>query len=451
MLDFTKDTEWYIARNTYARKVIPIDRAVLQEFYREFYKSYDQKLTVNFSIIDKEVEAEFLLFNDKSSVIIGIYNNDKLVSFINIKIYATAAAKINLLIIEELLNEAIIIDIISWLIDYSFYELYCERIFIAIPESCVQANKFLHKLVLPEFIELGQNDASILGYPLRYWHYQLSEALWPDVNLQRDSISLDNQKADEYIRDIILPYFNSGIKARMYSTIIDYNYKVIAATDASAKSIGLESAEQTLGASYKYYSRVDTANWYFGQFYNAKTADLIHRYARMIFRIQQYVFKHATSASYIDYLPYDKGINSYLVTFSPIFDNGQNVIAIQSIAVDYCQHAYSGYLGQIIDSHTLATPDIKLSIREEEVLYLLLSGMTQEQIATLLNLKRPTVAAIIRNQLCPKFNIPAGNTKLVIDYARAIGFPKTIPQSLWYPSVIIHDANLVKWIDQIKF
>lgn len=451
MLDFTKDTEWYIARDTYARKLMATDHVFLMEFYGEFYKCYDSKLIVSLSATDKEINVCSFLAQDKDSLIIGIYNNDKLVSCINIKIYDTAAAKINLLIIEEPLNEALIINIISWLIDYSFYELYCEKIFIAIPESCIQANKFLHKLVLPEFTELRRNDMSILGCPLRYWHYQLTEARWPDVNLQRDCIRLDNQEADEYIRDIILPYFNSGIKARMYSTIIDYNYKVIAATDASARSIGLESAEQTFGASYKYYSRVDTANWYFGQFYNAKTADLIHRYARMIFRIQQYVFKHATPASYIDYLPYDKGINSYLVTFSPIFDNGQNVIAIQSIAVSHCQHAYSGYLGKIIDSHTLEAPDIKLSVREEEVLYLLLSGMTQEQIATILNIKRPTVAAIIRNQLFPKFSIPAGNTKLIVDYARAIGFPKTIPQSLWYPSIIIHDANLAKWIDLIRF
>ncbi len=447
MLDFTKDTQWYIARNTYARKVMATDNAFFAEFYSKYSKLYDPKPTH----IDKEIDVCPFLAQDKGSLIIGVYNNDKLVSVILIKKHGIAVAKINLLILEELLNEAVIIDIISWLIDYSFYDLYCEKISTIIPEHCIQANKFMHELVLPERGELRQEDDSILGSSLRYWHYYLTETLWLGTNLEGDSIRFDYQKADNYIRNIVFPYFNPGIKARMYSTVIDYNYKVIVATDASAKSIGLKSAEQILGASYKYYSRIDTANWYFGQFYNAKTADLIHRYARMIFRIQQYVFKCATPASFIDYLPYDKGINSYLVTFSPIFDNSQNVVAIQSIAVEYCQNPYSGMGMQMIDSYSLEVPEIRLSVREEEVLYLLLSGMTQEQIAKLLSIKRPTVAAIIRNQLCPKFNIPAGNTKLIVDYARAIGLPKTIPQSLWYPSVIIHDANLAKWIDRIKF
>lgn len=454
MLDFTNNTEWYIAKNINARKHELMDKLFIKEFLMGFYQCYYSGTTANLLLVHNVI-GTFLEFTRDNILSIEVYNinTNRPISLIHIKIddYLTVA-EISLIIIEQSLNESVIIDIISWLIDYSFYELYCEEIVVIIPEVCIQANKFMQEITARQTTELSKKAKLISDTLLRCEYYRLTEVCWPGIDMQKDAARPDYQRANAYIKDTILPFFNPSIKTRLYSTIIDYNYKVVAATDASAISIGLENSEQVLGASYKYYSRIDTAIWYFGKWYNSKTAHLIHRYARMIFRIQQYVFKFAIPASFIDYLPYDKGINSYLVTFSPIFDNECTVIALQTIAVDYRYHGYSGYLGQeIVPQFVNEVPGVKLSTREEEVLYLLISGMTQEQIAILLNIKRPTVASIIRNQLCPKFNLPVGNSKLIVDYARAIGLPKVIPQSLWLPSVIIHDANLASWINGIRY
>jgi DNA-binding CsgD family transcriptional regulator len=92
--------------------------------------------------------------------------------------------------------------------------------------------------------------------------------------------------------------------------------------------------------------------------------------------------------------------------------------------------------------------NIKLSRREEEVLFLLISGITQGQIAEILEIKRETVAAIIRNQLRVKFLLPLVNTKLLIETAIARGFPDSIPESLWRPSVIVLEDKLAAWLKQ---
>jgi DNA-binding XRE family transcriptional regulator len=189
--------------------------------------------------------------------------------------------------------------------------------------------------------------------------------------------------------------------------------------------------------------------WYFGKRYNHKTAAAIHHYARKIFRIQQYVFKTGHPASFIDSLPYDKGIRSYLVTYIPVFNSSGNVIAIQSIAFDYRLAGYHEYIQDILEQKKTVRNifNIKLSKREEEVLFLLTCGITQEQIAEILGIKRDTVAAIIRNQLHIKFSLPPVNTKLLVETALSYGFPFSIPESLWRPSVITLEEKLSNWLN----
>ncbi len=101
--------------------------------------------------------------------------------------------------------------------------------------------------------------------------------------------------------------------------------------------------------------------------------------------------------------------------------------------------------------YSMDTLRIKLSKREEAVLFLLICGITQEQIADILEVKRETIASIIRNQLRIKFALPMDSTKLVVETALSHGFLFSIPESLWRPSVIILEEKLAAWLKQYDF
>lgn len=88
----------------------------------------------------------------------------------------------------------------------------------------------------------------------------------------------------------------------------------------------------------------------------------------------------------------------------------------------------------------------QLSEREQEILFLLASGMTQQQIAQVLNKGRGTIGVIIKNQLSTKFGIIGSNTKLLAQIAYEYGFHKKMPKSLWRPSVLIMGDELFDYV-----
>lgn len=94
--------------------------------------------------------------------------------------------------------------------------------------------------------------------------------------------------------------------------------------------------------------------------------------------------------------------------------------------------------------------------REQEILFLLTYGVTQDQIAQILNVTRGTIANIISKQLCVKFGIQGSNTKILTQAAVNAGIHQKMPRSLIRPcimilntefdeSVLIDDYKSVEW------
>jgi hypothetical protein len=92
-------------------------------------------------------------------------------------------------------------------------------------------------------------------------------------------------------------------------------------------------------------------------------------------------------------------------------------------------------------------PPLSLPTRQHEILYLILQGIPQEYAAQILNIKRGTLARIISEQICPKFNIHGSNTKLLIEKAMQLGFHRYMPKSLWVPGVIILEEEIASLVN----
>lgn len=449
MLDFSKDTDWYITHHYFVRKFTEHDQCLINSFVQEYIKNYpDENDTIQANTGFLAAFINGYITGEIFAVGLIDRRNQSLVGILRINASKTKAlAELKLELLDKHLTTLAISDLLLWVIDYAFYCLHYSELYIYIDEKRSNVIEVVTGLKLNNFQSSLTAVFDFMGRELQYQAYSLRETQWFNENTQ-EVIPLDAKEADQYIQEVIEPFFKTCISAPMYSTIIDFRYATIMGTDQSARSIGLNYWDEALGTSYKYYSRIDTANWYFGKWYNAKTAHVIHRYVRKIFRIQQYVFKTGCSASYIDSLPYDRGIQSYLITFIPIFNSHGDVVAIQSITSNYRLAGYHEYIQNLLEHKKPvdSIPSIKLSIREEEVLFLLICGLTQEQIAEILEIKRETVAAIIRNQLRVKFSLPIVNTKLIVETALAYGFPFSVPASLWRPSVIILEEKLANWI-----
>lgn len=452
MLDFSKDTDWYITHHYFVRKFTEHDECLINSFVQEYTKSYpgdNDTIQANTGFLAAFIDG----YNTGEIFAVGLIDqrNQSLAGVLRINpSQPKLLAELKVDLLDEHLAILAISDLLLWVIDYAFYCLHYTELYLYIDEKRSDIIEVVTGLKLNNFQPPLLTRFDFMGRELQYRAYSLCETQWFNENMQ-DVIPLDAKEADQYIQDVIEPFFKTCISAPMYSTIVNFRYDTVMATNQSARSIGLSHGYEVFDASYKHYSRVDTATWYFGKWYNAKTAQVIHRYARKVFRIQQYVFKTGHPASFIDSLPYDHGIQSYLITFIPIFNSHGNVVALQSIAFNYRIAGYNEYIQNLLNqkkSTAINIPEIKLSKREEEVLFLLICGITQEQIAEMLEVKRETVAAIIRNQLCIKFSLSIVNTKLLISKALMYGFPFGIPESLWRPSVIILEEKLANWIRQ---
>jgi len=330
-----------------------------------------------------------------------------------------------------------------WLIDYAFATLQFTTLKIKSTKHSEQFRKLIQRL---GFIK----DSNIYATNtiLAEADYILHEHQWlMDKDIQQHSAKRNIQEEEIYLRNVVIPFFSPMVNAPIYSTIIDRKHEIVMCSNQSARSVGLENWQSALGLSYKLYANIALLENHFKKYYNAKTAKLIHSYAHQIFRIQQYVFKHAQSVSFIDCLPYKKEFNSYLVTFSPIFDKNEKVVALQSIATEY---NWFNTQDIFTEANSIKSADsqqiLHLSTRELEVLFLLGLGITQEEIGAALGLKRNTIASIIRKQLCSKFNISGSNSKLLNNIALTGGYMKVIPESLWRPILIILEQKIMHWV-----
>lgn len=257
---------------------------------------------------------------------------------------------------------------------------------------------------------------------------------------------LTEQEKQQYLEEVIIPQFATLIEQQVYSVIFDFNFKIQVCTNASARSVGMPTWHEMVGLSFSNHQDVDLGLKIFSAQYNENFIEYIHQYTQKIYEVQKQVFIDKTVISFIDLLPYKGHFQSYLVTYVPIFHPTGEVIAIQSYATRSRFFSHHEYLNLLVDDKLEQSyPNLeKLTPRENEIMFLLASGLSQDLIAQTLKVSRSTIANIIANQLCAKFGILGSNTKLLTQKALKYEFHQTVPASLYRPYIILLDDNSLK-------
>ena len=266
---------------------------------------------------------------------------------------------------------------------------------------------------------------------------------------------LTEQEGYDYINQYVLPAFQGMVTQDLLCTIYDWDGRVILGTTKSAQSIGLESWHDLRGYSYQTPNMEKAI--LFAKNKGLPLAQVLND-CQAIYELQQLVVKHKKPLKYLDLMPYNGEMLSYMVFLVPIFHPNGAVIAYQSITQEYMFYGIHDFLSTIQGSSSIkkapassALPSIKLAPRQREILFLISQGITQNIAAKILAIKRGSISKIISEQLCPKFAIDPPCTQILIKKAIALGFNKSIPNGLRRRHLIVLDSEAEPTSNDIYF
>lgn len=249
---------------------------------------------------------------------------------------------------------------------------------------------------------------------------------------------------DHYLQDIILPYFSGFFNQDVDMALFSITGIALATTKKSESMLGL-NLDEIIGRSYK---DIDTSIVNKICKMEDYKPQIILDLFKKLDKLNEIVVKEQRVINYIDILPYKNMYNASLVTHMPIFNpNTGKVVATQTIGTNFHLYGMIDYLNKLSeeqDLHTLSTLPLPLHIspRQHEVLFLLLVGLSQSEIAGVLDITRGTVSAIITHQLSHKLGSTTSSTQELIDKALKLGLEKCIPQSLNEPRIIVLDNDI---------
>lgn len=245
------------------------------------------------------------------------------------------------------------------------------------------------------------------------------------------------EEKTRYLQEVIIPGFLPLVEKGIHSSIYDCKCKVVISTNISAHSMGYEKWQEMVGLGYNDNNQ-ELIQRVFKDKYTEEYREDIDRYCDMIFKCQLAAIEKQQVVSMFDLLPYNGTFKSYLVLHTPIFHPNGEVVALQSFSHEskffgFKEHFFQPAEVRLEKSYSLQN---NLTKREEEVIFLLANGLTQEQISRTLQLSRSTIANLIANQLSEKFNISGANTHLLAKIAIDSGLFQQIPESLYRPFVV---------------
>lgn len=234
------------------------------------------------------------------------------------------------------------------------------------------------------------------------------------------------------------------INQNILHTIYDQNCQIIACSNLAAQSVGFNTWNEAVGISYQDTDNLKLMTDIFGCTFNNLFADKIVSVCRKIYKLQKEVLNNNRIINYIDYMPYNEKFVPYLITCVPITRGGKP-IGVQSFAqkCNYINMLHHSHIINNLLNIELETnhcqeeaPNINLTRREHEIIFLLANGLSTEDIFPLLRISKSTISNIITSRLSPKFGLLGSNTKLLANIAKTKGYHKIVPESLSNPCII---------------
>lgn len=259
----------------------------------------------------------------------------------------------------------------------------------------------------------------------------------------------------DYIEQYIIPAFQGIVYQDFLTTIYDIEGNIVLTSQKLAQALGFESWESMRNVNFNKLEPQQLNEQQLDQESQHKIATMFAIRDKLS-TVRDIVVKEKIPISVILIHPFNKLFKNFLLlTFSPLFSPDGDVIAIYGVTSDYSMFGMMelrDILGSIHKTriNTAVMPKslpFKLTIRQHEILFLLVLGATQEVIAELLNVTRGCVSKTITQSLLPKFNLEGAPVKDLVDICRKKNLQYLIPRSLCQPRLIVLNREITKKYD----
>ncbi len=261
-------------------------------------------------------------------------------------------------------------------------------------------------------------------------------------------MSLSKKEKEEYLQNVVLKHFSFLKDAAVGAMLVDTDYIIRDANDlchrrfGQKKLKGLSNVTVYDKSNKVFIDKTDT--------YGVSYSKYIETQNEIRLKLHEIVIKDKIPVQFICFMPHENQLRSLLVHYIPVFHDSGEVVAIQVLASEFSFwgiHDYLNFLDmQPIQQMTMLLDEyklpVKLTTRQHEILFLLSIKVGMRQAAEILNISYGNLSKMVRENICPKFNINDANTQKLINLAIKLGYNKFIPQSLCRPCVIISDYTI---------
>lgn len=230
----------------------------------------------------------------------------------------------------------------------------------------------------------------------------------------------------ENLQKVILDYYSGMYSSKLKILVIDLEGKILFVSSVAAKLFGINPYHENLDAEIK--------RAFFEMVPDPAIQEEIKKIRPLVLETQDLI-------SFFINLPVS-GINhSFVFLVRAIFAQNAEPIGIEVIIDQYAFFPLKHHLRhpqEKTKSENFQTAKIKLTEREYLVLFYLVLGYTQDEVADILQVTRGTVARMIHDKLYEKFGPAKRTTDYLIEAAIKNGVKMNLPTS------ISHGFKLVK-------
>lgn len=232
---------------------------------------------------------------------------------------------------------------------------------------------------------------------------------------------------NNYLKNIVVPFYQCQAQVDNF-VLYDLNKQVVLASQNVLERLKFKNEKQIIGKTF---------------------ADFKHIKPEFINQLDQIFDLCVQTKQTINFVAIGGQLNSkhknyhelIFQSYIPIFDSKQQMVAVLArknpIAKSNLFDLLFPKVRTRLNSNSLVW-DI-LTIREFQITYLLGSGMSQYQIATLLNITRSTVVKTINDRILPKFGINRNSTAELVQEVVAAKIHGKLPKGLVKEQILILD------------
>ena len=242
-----------------------------------------------------------------------------------------------------------------------------------------------------------------------------------------------------FIQNYIVPSFLGSVKEKILFSVYDLEGRIVIASDMFCRYFGFENYTQLIGLT-------PIKEKLFKQSHIMENPNDLKPYEEMLNeweRIRQKVISTEKLVAYMNIAPFPQGTAVFEASHFPLWDAEGKVVATQILL-----HGNNFFFDSLLLKNKIFQNTSKihkvvdmpiLSDFEFKIIFLMVLGFSQSEIARFLDVSRGTIASKISEQIGHKFGINGANSKLLMKKLIDINFFQSLPFNMIPP--IIKELN----------